>query len=328
MDEMTHVKRLWADKPEPDRQDLAPLRASLLQEARRPRGSLSRGRAMPRRALPRLALAGVLAAAVTAGLVVFLPGAAPASAQEVLRRAAEAAGEQPDLKPGPEQYVYTRFQNQQTQIQNGRGEVVHGVEERWEPAVGPKRWLMRERETGRADAPGLPHARFPYGNRPNDSLFETDCERAPGGALTYAGMASVTPAQLRARVAAGGPDVWSTISRLIRTAAVRPSVTPELYKIAAEVPGIKLIPETVDAAGRPGIGVAREDGGYRQEMIFDRETYRYLGDRLEVLDAKRQTGANPKMWLIAVNSSALVAVDVAGGLPRLAPGATTSKIPC
>ncbi|MFE0153325.1 CU044_5270 family protein [Nonomuraea sp. NPDC059007] len=323
MDEMTQVRQLWADKPEPDRQDLAPLRASLLQDARRPRGALSRGRAMP-----RLALAGGLAVALSAGVVVFLQGAAPASAQEVLQRAAEAAGEQPDLKPGPEQYVYTRFQNQQTQIQNGRGEVVHGVEERWEPAVGPKRWLMRERETRRAEVPGLPHARFPYDNRPNDNLHETDCEKAPGDALTYAAMASVTPAQLRARVAAGGPDVWNTISGLIRTAAVRPSVTPELYKIAAEVPGIKLIPETVDAAGRPGIGVAREDGGYRQEMIFDRETYRYLGDRIEVLDAKQRTAANPKMWLIAVNSSALVAVDVADGLPRLAPDATTSKIPC
>ncbi|MBB5079377.1 CU044_5270 family protein [Nonomuraea endophytica] len=323
MDEMTQVRQLWAEKPEPDRQNLAPLRASLLRDTRRPRGSLSRGRAMP-----RLLLAGGLAAAVTAGLVVFLPGAAPASAQEVLRRAAAAAEEQPDLKPGPEQYVYTRFQNQRTQVQNGKGELTSGVEERWEPAVGRKPWLMRERETGQADAPGLPRAHFPLSSGITDSVFELDCATPPSGELTYAGIADVTPAELRERVAAGGPDVWQTVSLLIRTAAVRPSVTPELYKIAAEIPGIRLIPERVDAAGRPGIAVALDKDGARSEMIFDRETFRYLGDRYEELEPAKRTNGNPKMRLVTVNSSALVAVDVADGLPRLAPDATTSKIPC
>ena len=331
MDEMTQVKQLLADKLEPDRQHLAPLRASLLEEARRPptrrfAGSL------------RLAVAGVAVTAVTAGTVIFLQGAAPASAQEVLRQAAEAAQEQRDLTPGPDQYVHTLFQQQQIQVQNGKGELVNRVQERWEPAAGPKPWLLRERETSRADVPGMPRATFPHTTEVSDSVFKTDCEQAPSGELTYAGMAGITPDQMRKKVAAGGPDIWNTVSMLIRAAAVRPSVTPELYKIAAEVKGIKLIPETVDAIGRPGIGVTLEKNGARSIMIFDRETYRYLGERFEVLDPKKfavagldldeKTANNPKLRLITVNSSALVAVNVADGLPRLSANAATSKIPC
>ncbi|WP_405907193.1 CU044_5270 family protein [Streptomyces sp. NBC_00828] len=58
-----------------------------------------------------------------------------------------------------------------------------------------------------------------------------------------------------------------------------PDVGAALYRAAAEIPGVTVVQDAVDADGRHGIAVAREDDGIRQELIFDPKTYEFLGER-------------------------------------------------
>ncbi|GGS97157.1 hypothetical protein ACFFV7_21880 [Nonomuraea spiralis] len=67
--------------------------------------------------------------------------------------------------------------------------------------------------------------------------------------------------------------IWSSLQSLVRESVVRPSLGAALYQVAAELDGIVLIDDAVDAAGRPGLAVAMDEGdGTRSELIFDRQT--------------------------------------------------------
>ncbi|MEI5033753.1 CU044_5270 family protein [Streptomyces sp. S1A(2023)] len=80
-----------------------------------------------------------------------------------------------------------------------------------------------------------------------------------------------------------GPDqqAFSTIGDLLREQVAPPKLAAGLYRAAARIPGVVLVDDSVDAAGRHGIAIARTDegDGSRTEWIFDRETYTYLGER-------------------------------------------------
>ncbi|WP_097964713.1 CU044_5270 family protein [Streptomyces sp. or20] len=80
-----------------------------------------------------------------------------------------------------------------------------------------------------------------------------------------------------------GPDqqAFSTIGDLLREQVVPPRLAAGLYRAAARIPGVVLVDDSVDAAGRHGVAIARTDeaDGARTEWIFDRETYTYLGER-------------------------------------------------
>ncbi|MFJ7043711.1 CU044_5270 family protein [Streptomyces sp. NPDC101112] len=60
-----------------------------------------------------------------------------------------------------------------------------------------------------------------------------------------------------------------------------------LYKAAAKIPGVVAVNDTVDATGRHGIAIARENpvAGERTEWIFDKKTLRFLGERIVVVKA-------------------------------------------
>ena len=60
-----------------------------------------------------------------------------------------------------------------------------------------------------------------------------------------------------------------------------PELTSALYRAAAKIPGVMLVDDATDAAGRHGVAIARPDEtrGARSEWIFDRKTFAYLGER-------------------------------------------------
>ncbi|MFE1464456.1 CU044_5270 family protein [Streptomyces nigra] len=62
-------------------------------------------------------------------------------------------------------------------------------------------------------------------------------------------------------------------------------VSAALYKAAAKIPGVVAVKDAVDAMGRHGVAIAREDatGGERVEWIFDKKTLRFLGERIVVV---------------------------------------------
>ncbi|MFJ6810013.1 CU044_5270 family protein [Streptomyces anulatus] len=80
-----------------------------------------------------------------------------------------------------------------------------------------------------------------------------------------------------------GPDqqAFTTIGDLLGEQVVPPKLAAGLYRAAARIPGVVLVDDSVDAAGRHGVAIARTDetDGARTEWIFDRETYTYLGER-------------------------------------------------
>ncbi|MFF8381653.1 CU044_5270 family protein [Streptomyces sp. NPDC015661] len=78
-----------------------------------------------------------------------------------------------------------------------------------------------------------------------------------------------------------GPDqeAFVTIGDLLREQLTPPKVSAALYKAAARIPGVTVVGDSVDAAGRHGIAVARVHAGERTEWIFDSNTLEFLGER-------------------------------------------------
>lgn len=78
-----------------------------------------------------------------------------------------------------------------------------------------------------------------------------------------------------------GPDqqAFTTIGDLLREQLAPPAVSAALYRAAARIPGVTVVGDSVDAAGRHGVAVARVHAGERTEWIFDTNTMEFLGER-------------------------------------------------
>ncbi|MEV5606111.1 CU044_5270 family protein [Streptomyces sp. NPDC052299] len=76
-------------------------------------------------------------------------------------------------------------------------------------------------------------------------------------------------------------DAFEAIGELLRETLMPPRTAAALYKAAARIPGVSVDADAVDAAGRHGIGVARDNerAGWRTAWIFDAKTLAYLGER-------------------------------------------------
>ncbi|NUW44443.1 CU044_5270 family protein [Nonomuraea rhodomycinica] len=360
MDEMAELARLWAEVPEATERDLAGSRAVLASRFDRPRrgwrGALASRSDRPRRgwreALPvrRVALAGAIAVTLTAGVLVAevglggsgphgpgsLIGAPPADAKTLLSLAARAATDQPDMVPARGEYVHTRRLAQQslyTEDEAGRTQYTKVLvnEERWEAADVGKPWLSREQAVSAIG----PAPRTSWDHGTEDTVYEpATCPGRP--AYARLGAWPTDPAQVRAKLVAetGGEEplrVWSALQGLVAESVVRPSLSAALYQVAAGLDGIVLVPDAVDAAGRPGLAVAMDEGdGTRSELIFDRHTYRYLGERtVNTRDRKvRLPNREVTARKGAANGTAVLAVDLVPALPEVSPDASRMEIPC
>jgi len=94
-----------------------------------------------------------------------------------------------------------------------------------------------------------------------------------------------------------GPDqeAFVTIGDLLRNTIAPPKVAAALYRAAALIPGVTLVPDATDAIGRPGVAVARIgpgiDGGIREELIFSRTTLQLIGERTVIARTGTTTSA-------------------------------------
>ncbi|SEM67769.1 CU044_5270 family protein [Nonomuraea pusilla] len=357
MNEMEELGRLWADTPEPGAHDLAASRAALMSAIARPggRGALARPRGRGVLALPgaflrtrRVGLAGAMTAALTAGILAAQVGlggsdpgnplaAPPADAQTLLKLAARAAAEQPDMVPPRGQYVHTRRLTQRslfTADEAGTPQYTDVLvlvnEERWEAADVGKPWLSREQAVSATGS--APRNRWDHGVE--DTVYEP---AACPGQPAYARLRSwpTDPARVRAKILADtGPDplrMWSSLQGLVAESVVRPSLSAALYEVAAGLDGIVLIPDTVDVAGRPGLAVGMDQGdGTRSDLIFDKRTYRYLGER--TVNTRDRKARLPLGEVIerkgTANGTAVLTVEVVPGLPEVSPNASRMQIPC
>ncbi|WP_025620300.1 CU044_5270 family protein [Salinispora cortesiana] len=72
---------------------------------------------------------------------------------------------------------------------------------------------------------------------------------------------------------------FTAIGDILRESLVPPRTSAALYLAAAKIPGIEVVRGVTDAADRQGIAVAHTERSRRDEWIFDRHTYDYLGQR-------------------------------------------------
>jgi hypothetical protein len=299
----------------PPKRDLPPGRQAqrkqhLMEEMARTL-QVDRGRAR-RRARPWLAAAAVAGAAL--GVAVVVPvlrtglGGAQAEAAEVLRRAARAAEEEAPVA-SLDGYRYTRSEGaflSTTADGPAYSVLVPEVREIWVAPDGSGRLLQREekpiflgpRDRLRWQESGSPPV---GGGRTSEETF------GPGG-LAYVDLQSLPTdpealfESIRDRaegtgVGDVGAEMLVIVGDLLRETVAPPELRAALYEVAARIPGIELVGQVTDPAGRRGVAVAVESdysGALtRQELIFDPETSEMWAERQVLLEEATWVDVQP-----------------------------------
>ena len=204
--------------------------------------------------------------------VVAVQAGDPTGAAGLLDRIAVAASSRPVLVPRPDQFVYVKSQIAYTRpLQertfDGPGvlDEVHGREVWLSQDPARREGLIRENgdDVGLVQGAGDPTLYALLAELPTDpeQLLAEMQQRSAGDA--------------------GGPAyaAFDQIGELLRESIAPPGVSAALYRAAALIPGVEVVPDAVDAADRHGVGVALVHDGERSEWVFDPTTYAYLGQR-------------------------------------------------
>ncbi|MGW4463409.1 CU044_5270 family protein [Micromonospora sp. NPDC004704] len=234
----------------------------------------------------RLAVAAGVAGVLAAGILVVqviraddLP--AEASAAQVLHGAALAARLQPALTARPDQYVFTEF------LGTYREEPVSGPYhtnriQQWVTAGDGDQWQRRGRPESEPDGwREVP----PREGTPRPAGYLTGLPTDPDGMLRYLRDNPPDlnlPAGADEAAIAAEPTTAFTTATWLLDGYLPPESMGALFEAMARVPGVIVVPGGVkDAAGRHGIAL-RTPGviGATHDVIFDRETYAYLGTRM------------------------------------------------
>lgn len=266
------------------------------------------------------ALAGVLLTTLTTGG--NTPAAQTAGASGTLDRIATAAMASDTTPVRDGQFVYVRsLERSNTGTFTGpvRLGALH-TEERWTAqGSGPLRITGWLRASGKdAVMPG--------------QLIPVDAtEPVPEGVdrPTYRWLASLPtdPGALLARLReearpvegeSRDQAVFSLIGELISGTVMPPANAAAFYRAAAKLPGVREIPDAVDATGRHGIAITLDDTGFatRDEWIFDKETLALLGSRFYITDPERGITKETLAGTSAVMETAVV--DRKGEVPARA----------
>jgi hypothetical protein len=74
-------------------------------------------------------------------------------------------------------------------------------------------------------------------------------------------------------------DAFEVIGGILNRTMLPPKLGAALYQAAARIPGVTMIADIADLAGRPGIGVRRASAvrGTSATWVFDRQSYEFLG---------------------------------------------------
>ncbi|MET7696989.1 CU044_5270 family protein [Streptomyces sp. NPDC005485] len=270
-------------------QDLPPgrhrlLKEHLMTEIRRDEAPARRRNAWLRPAIAAAAVA--TAAAVTFVLLPSGGGGEGASAQPPSRATVAmlediALAAEHEDSPGTirdDQYVYVDAKVSYSQSGNGVKTKIPPLHrlETWHAVDGTRAGLYREagrgQWSGEPDAkPGKPGYDVATNYRHLQTL-PTD----PG--KMYDWLHETAPKQSGQET---DQAMFVLVGDLIRDAVVPPGQSAALYRAVARIPGVTVIDDVVDAAGRHGVAIARKDpdNPSRDEWIFDRKTHEFLGER-------------------------------------------------
>jgi hypothetical protein len=260
-------------------------------------------RAHSRRRRRLWAIPAVAVAAGTALLFALGSGAPPkATAAEALRRAAQAAQTAPAPFPRDDQYFYVRSLSTNLMTSEppkpGQQALVTverriwtsvakrgRLESRFVSATYPgaseeqKRALeAMARVTAGGPAHDIGHQRYRLGSiklsREGMLAFPTDPR------TIYDRLSDAYEGNGHSR----DGEMFTEIGDALRETAVPAGLRAGLYGALALIPGVELVGDTTDRAGRHGVAVAFTEVGMRNELIFDPATSEMLAERTVLLD--------------------------------------------
>lgn len=251
--------------------------------------------------------------------------AAPSTATAVLDRIAQAAAAGPSINVRPDQYFYVKAQVASTTIFAKSGTV-----EGWIAQSQVKETLWRDNGHSTIQKAGT--ALEGYGG-PIIGAFFAGSEASSDKLLypTYAYLESLptNPRQLLSLIqqqpsAHGDIYAFLFIGQLLSTAVLPPQTAAALYRAAALIPGVTVIPDATDALGRHGTGIALTSAGgqkghfrLREEWIVSMPKYHFLGARTSITEPSE---TDPAHEVTTTSKSAILARGIAnspGGTPTL-----------
>ncbi|MFG2003261.1 CU044_5270 family protein [Spirillospora sp. NPDC048911] len=285
----------------PDRQDLpaghqAARRVHLMSEL-----------AATRRHRPvlRWAVGGLVTAGLSGGLAAALiltptaeiggnPPVAPASAAEILDRAAGAAAK-PGAGPRPDQYVYTDATQRRHRLPaNGSGPV--RVEftfhtRSWQSVSGKRPGLFIASGDDKVTR-WICEAAMPKVTKEPKKLFEVDPDKVPGDCRNDPAFRKDLPTDAKAMRAwlyqhsQGGnpPDVqvFHTVGETLGHHRASPAAMAAIFQATKTLPGVTLTRGQVTLGARKGIAIGQSWRGIRYELVFEPTTYQLIGERWSV----------------------------------------------
>ncbi|MFC4117027.1 CU044_5270 family protein [Nonomuraea zeae] len=281
------LRQAWPQPAPPSPDAHAAARDALLRRAMAaapPRA----GRVRLPRTGRRAVTIGMLAAVISAIALVLDPaeveaprsimpgmGVPAANAQAVLGRAAEVAGDRAFTAPRPDQWVYieTRVRGvgkaARGEVQTPRTPLETSVDRAWTRADGKEVALFEDGKLVRSPTGG--------GMPPVDYATVAALPTDPDALLAwmYANMGGLQDSE-------EDRHNWAylLLGSLLAQNLVPPVQEAAVYGAMAKIPGVTVTPDAVDVDGRPAVAVARvEDGWVSHELLLDRSTYTYLGER-------------------------------------------------
>ncbi|MEU4158604.1 CU044_5270 family protein [Actinoplanes sp. NPDC026670] len=199
---------------------------------------------------------------------------------QVLDLAADTAAKAADVVPEPGQFLYTR-----TVGRDGRV-----LAERWYSIDGTRDGLGFNVQGGVVDRfafPGCRDGRYVSGPDQGgpcetDPAYRPDL---PEDAEAMAGYLNLSTSHLDDDPAENKTNgIAKNMWTLGSSRFLRPAQRAALFQAAARIPGIAVVDDAVDAAGRTGTGVTWTFGGYKAMWIFDPETHAFLGSDLDTVE--------------------------------------------
>ena len=278
MDEITLLKTLENDVPEVDSATLIRARRRLLERAIGP--SLARRRHR-RNAIRIVAVAASMTVILTVGLATFRgnPVAQPASASEILNRAAAAVG---TTGGSPYEHVTVTSETAAAHYDTS-GEIAIGsdgkpvtwkvrtVTESWIGADDPDSYVSRGALTSYAAQSTDSKPYLESGSRP--------LARVTTRAASYSTDPKTLLKQLGAGPVKGSWDAYTVSKRfsgLLFSPTTPPKVRAAGYRALALVPGVKVTDRSTTLGGHAGVALAYPGG---MTFVFDDRTGSFIGSR-------------------------------------------------
>ncbi|MFF0451375.1 CU044_5270 family protein [Streptomyces sp. NPDC004609] len=256
------------------------------------------------------ALTTDLGTASTDGVPQLLDRISLAAASETTR---------PTVKPGQFVYIESRTADTFVEIEGDDSSLAsHPLHTRqvWLSSDGTEGWLIDPTVN---DGPEGETLSLP------DEQGNTRKADLNGPSYDYLTKLTTDPDKLLAKIyketegQGNSPDqqAFSTIGDLLGESYPPAELYSALFKTAAKIPGVVVVNDAVDAAGRHGIAVARldETSGAREEWIFDRKTHVFLGERSVQVEERKEEDVVIEPGTV-MHTSAIITRDVVDGMKQ------------